>query len=49
MAVLGALFKNTREQITENELVIVVSPRIIRPLEMGEMPVLPNPMEAKSK
>ena len=47
--VLGALFKNTRESISENELVILVSPRIIRPLEAGEVPALPNPMEAKSK
>jgi pilus assembly protein CpaC len=46
--VLGALFRNTREQITENELVVMVSPRIIRPLEANEVPVLPNPMEAKS-
>jgi pilus assembly protein CpaC len=47
--VLGALFRNTREAITENELVILVSPRIIRPLEVHEVPALPNPMEAKSK
>jgi pilus assembly protein CpaC len=47
--VLGALFRNTREAITENELVILVSPRIIRPLEANEVPALPNPMEAKSE
>ena len=47
--VLGALFKNTYESITENELVILVSPRIIRPLEANEVPELPNPMEAKSE
>jgi pilus assembly protein CpaC len=45
--VLGALFRNTFESIIENELVILVSPRIIRPLEASEMPPLPNPMEAK--
>ena len=45
--VLGALFKSTRESIVENELVILVSPRIIRPLEASEVPALPNPMEAK--
>lgn len=44
---VGSLFKNTREQITENELVILVSPRIIRPLEASEVPELPNPMKAK--
>src|SRR5687768_14585425 len=47
--VLGALFKNTRESIVENELIILVSPRIIRPLEASEVPALPNPMEAKSE
>ncbi len=46
--VLGALFRSTREQITENELVVMVSPRIIRPLEASEVPALPNPMEAES-
>lgn len=45
--VLGALFKNTRETIEENELVILVSPRIIRPLEASEVPALTNPVEAK--
>ena len=47
--VLGALFRNSYESITENELVILVSPRIIRPLEASEVPELPNPMEAKSE
>ncbi len=44
---IGYLFKNTREQITEQELVVLVSPRIIRPLEAHEVPALPNPMKAK--
>jgi pilus assembly protein CpaC len=42
--VLGVLFKNTRETVTENELVVLVSPRIIRPLEANEVPELPNPV-----
>jgi pilus assembly protein CpaC len=46
--VLGALFKNERDTIDENELVVLVSPRIIRPLEANEVPVLPNPAEAKN-
>ena len=46
--VLGHLFRNSRETIEENELVILVSPRIIRPLEASEVPVLPNPAEAKA-
>jgi pilus assembly protein CpaC len=45
--VLGALFQNTRVTIEENELVVLVSPRIIRPLEASEVPSLPNPTEAK--
>ncbi len=44
---IGYLFKNTREQITEQELVVLVSPRIIRPLEANEVPALPNPMKVK--
>jgi pilus assembly protein CpaC len=46
--VLGALFSNTREQITEGELVVLISPRIIRPLEANEVPALPNPTDAKN-
>jgi pilus assembly protein CpaC len=42
---LGALFKNTRTATVENELVVLVSPRIIRPLEPNEVPALPNPKE----
>src|SRR5262249_34756393 len=45
--VLGALFKNVRETVDENELVVLVSPHIIRPLEANEVPQLPNPAEAK--
>jgi len=46
--VLGALFKNVRETVDENELVVLVSPHIIRPLEANEVPALPNPTEAKN-
>jgi pilus assembly protein CpaC len=45
--VLGALFQQTRDTIEENELVVLVSPRIIRPLELSEVPALPNPTDAK--
>jgi pilus assembly protein CpaC len=44
---LGALFRSEREQISENELVVLVSPRIIRPLEASEVPPMPNPTESK--
>jgi len=47
--VLGVLFRKTSEQIQENELVVLVSPRIIRPLEQHEVPELPNPAEAKTE
>jgi pilus assembly protein CpaC len=46
--VLGALFKNVRETVDENELVVLVSPHIIRPLEANELPALPNPAETKN-
>jgi pilus assembly protein CpaC len=46
--VLGALFQNSRDTIEENELVVLVSPRIIRPLEMSEVPSLPNPADKKN-
>jgi len=45
--VFGVLFQNSRDTIDENELVVLVSPRIIRPLEASETPALPNPTEAK--
>lgn len=47
LPVLGALFRNTRETIDENELVVLVSPRIIRPLEASEVPSMTNPIQAK--
>jgi pilus assembly protein CpaC len=43
--VLGVLFRSSRREVSENELVILVSPRIIRPLEASEVPALPNPTE----
>ena len=43
--VLGVIFRSSRREVTENELVILVSPRIIRPLEASEVPALPNPDE----
>ena len=45
--VFGVLFQNSRDTIDENELVVLVSPRIIRPLEASETPALPNPADAK--
>jgi hypothetical protein len=36
--VLGVFFQNSRDTIEENELVVLVSPRIIRPLEASETP-----------
>lgn len=45
--VIGVFFQNSRDTIEENELVVLVSPRIIRPLEASETPALPNPADAK--
>jgi pilus assembly protein CpaC len=47
LPVIGALFRNSRETIDENELVVLVSPRIIRPLEASEVPSMTNPIQAK--
>jgi pilus assembly protein CpaC len=40
--VLGALFRSTRYQNSETELVILVTPRIVRPLEKGATAALPT-------
>jgi len=40
--VLGALFRSTRYQNNETELVILVTPRIVRPLEKGATAALPT-------
>ena len=40
--ILGALFRSTRYQNNETELVMLVTPRIIRPYEKGVTPVLPT-------
>jgi pilus assembly protein CpaC len=40
--VLGALFRSTRYQNEETELVILVTPRLVRPMEKGKTPELPT-------
>jgi pilus assembly protein CpaC len=40
--VLGALFRSTRYQKEETELVVLVTPRLIRPYEKGKTPELPT-------
>jgi len=40
--VLGALFRSTRYQNNETELVILVTPKIVRPLEKGATAALPT-------
>lgn len=40
--VLGALFRSTRYQNSETELVIMVTPKIVRPLEKGTVASLPT-------
>ncbi|TFG57908.1 MAG: type II and III secretion system protein family protein [Deltaproteobacteria bacterium] len=40
--ILGALFRSTRYQKEETELVVMVTPTIIRPYEKGKMPELPT-------
>ena len=40
--ILGALFRSTRFQNRESELVFVITPRIVRALKPGEKPQLPS-------
>jgi pilus assembly protein CpaC len=40
--ILGALFRSTRYQNEETELVILVTPKIVRPMEKGKTPALPT-------
>jgi Flp pilus assembly protein, secretin CpaC len=40
--ILGALFRSTRYQQEETELVVMVTPTIIRPYEKGKTPGLPT-------
>jgi pilus assembly protein CpaC len=40
--ILGALFRNTRYQNNETELMVMVTPKIVRPLTKDEIPVLPS-------
>ncbi len=40
--ILGALFRSTRYQNNETELVVMVTPRLIRPMEKGKVPPLPT-------
>ncbi|MCP4115257.1 MAG: hypothetical protein GY737_07555 [Desulfobacteraceae bacterium] len=39
---LGTLFTSKETQHQETELVIIVTPRIVRPLNKGEVPILPG-------
>jgi len=47
--VLGALFRSTRYQEEETELVVMVTPTIIRPYEKGKMPELPTDRMSKEE
>lgn len=39
--ILGALFRNTRYSNSETELMVMVTPKIVRPLNKDEIPALP--------
>jgi len=51
--ILGALFRNTRYQNNETELMVMVTPKIVRSLNRDEIPALPsermNPEETSPK
>lgn len=40
--ILGAVFRNTRYTNTETELMVMVTPKIVRPLNQEEIPALPT-------
>ncbi len=40
--ILGALFRSTRFSNNETELMVMVTPKIVRPLNRDEIPVLPS-------
>ncbi len=40
--ILGALFRSTKFQNRESELVFVITPRIVRAMKPGEKPQLPG-------
>ena len=42
--ILGALFRNSRYTNTETELMVMVTPKIVRPLNKEEIPALPTEM-----
>jgi pilus assembly protein CpaC len=40
--ILGTLFRSTRFQNFESELIFVITPRIVRTMKPGEKPALPS-------
>jgi len=40
--ILGTLFRSTRYQNNETELMVMVTPRLVRPMEKGKTPELPT-------
>ncbi len=40
--ILGVLFRNTRYQDVETELMVMITPKIVRPLNPDEIPALPT-------
>ena len=49
LPILGTLFRSTRYQNQETELVILVTPTLIRPYEKGKMPELPTDRMGKEE
>jgi Flp pilus assembly secretin CpaC len=40
--ILGNLFKNVREEKSEQELVVMVTPRFVRPMTADQVPEFPS-------
>jgi Flp pilus assembly secretin CpaC len=45
--VLGNLFKNVREETSEQELVVMVTPRFVKPLSADQVPEFPSLVDPK--
>jgi pilus assembly protein CpaC len=45
--VLGNLFRNVREETSEQELVVMVTPRFVKPMTADQVPEFPSPVAPK--
>ena len=46
LPIIGALFKSKAERNEETELMVLITPRLVRPLNPDEVPALPTNIQA---